>query len=591
MTVDVTAIPNTGSRRRSHSIVPDRGDDYVLGGCQLTYNGTRLAVSGGALTIADGDTVYAVEINGTEFQPSSDGTVYVDVDPAGPSGDVVLQSSAPAAPALAIGSVDVSAGTTTELNRDPTLAARSFNTEDADITDLHTTGEVSGTTQPLHKITFSTEFVGMPFDNGWFDPMTFHRRHFDDGRYRVLVEDPDTDEHRLYSTESFDSLTLENDDLYPSLDSGGGTSFQDNVVLPDGTFVLYRSLDDTGTTVFAGSSLSNVSKVGTVVSGFADCGVYYESGTDTIHVYTESDDKPSQPTSDILRHYTTPADDLTNETRESDALDLTDYQWSTGDPEVIEWGGTYYMFTDNTKNHPNYHIALCASDDLYNWSVVSENISPHRKGGDMSVTRVGNRLAGITEYSGSLTGIGQWWLYPSQIVGDVQSADGHLTFHNGQNGEQFGEFRHNPSGKNFLSLHESDRSGGNQNGFELVDKDGNMVGRFQMFGQDPYFKAAEGKALVFQETSGGNQQFIINPLGSGPTEIQRDGFSVANFYDDGGQDIGAQDLSALSLGPDQDGRLYHHDGSNPVTLTDGSTQSDAGYYRWDNGNSGFSYLG
>jgi hypothetical protein len=137
MTVDVTAIPNTGSRRRSHSIVPDRGDDFVLGGCSLTYNGTRLAVSGGTLTIADGDTVYAVEIDGTQFEPSSDGTVYVDVDPAGPSGDVALQSSAPAAPSLAIGTVDTSAGTTAETNRTPTYESFSADAAVTERSQVH----------------------------------------------------------------------------------------------------------------------------------------------------------------------------------------------------------------------------------------------------------------------------------------------------------------------------------------------------------------------------------------------------------------------------------------------------------------------
>jgi len=131
MTVDVTAGPNTGTRRRSHSIVPDRGDDFVLGGGELAYNGSRLSVGGGEATITNGDVVYAVSWDDTTFVPSSDGSVYVDIqDPDLADGQatgrlVGPDESAPNAPRLELGSVDVSAGTTTLVNRDPVVSVRS----------------------------------------------------------------------------------------------------------------------------------------------------------------------------------------------------------------------------------------------------------------------------------------------------------------------------------------------------------------------------------------------------------------------------------------------------------------------------------
>lgn len=128
---NVTAIPNTGRKRRSHSIVPDQGDNYVLGGCQLTYNGSRLAVSAGSVTLLDesGDTVYAIETSSETFVPGSDGSAYVTVDPATTTGEVVFASSAPPAPALELGSLDVSSGATSEVNRDPNLSTGSLSTE------------------------------------------------------------------------------------------------------------------------------------------------------------------------------------------------------------------------------------------------------------------------------------------------------------------------------------------------------------------------------------------------------------------------------------------------------------------------------
>lgn len=46
--------------------------------------------------------------------------------------------------------------------------------------------------------------------------------------------------------------------------------------------------------------------------------------------------------------------------------------------------------------------------------------------------------------------------------------------------------------------------------------------------------------------------------------------------------IDAQDLSGLNPGSENDDRLYNHDGSSSITLTNGSTVSESGYYMWDN---------
>jgi len=48
----------------------------------------------------------------------------------------------------------------------------------------------------------------------------------------------------------------------------------------------------------------------------------------------------------------------------------------------------------------------------------------------------------------------------------------------------------------------------------------------------------------------------------------------------------AQDLSNLTLGSTEDGRLYHHDGNSSIDA-DGGTTSSPGYYVWSNGDSEF----
>lgn len=56
---------------------------------------------------------------------------------------------------------------------------------------------------------------------------------------------------------------------------------------------------------------------------------------------------------------------------------------------------------------------------------------------------------------------------------------------------------------------------------------------------------------------------------------------MTTLNNDGFQ-IDAQDLSAASPTSDDHQRVYNHDGSATITLTDGSTTSKRGWYIWDN---------
>ena len=56
---------------------------------------------------------------------------------------------------------------------------------------------------------------------------------------------------------------------------------------------------------------------------------------------------------------------------------------------------------------------------------------------------------------------------------------------------------------------------------------------------------------------------------------------MTSFNGEGFQ-IKAQDLAAISPGENDHHRVYNHDGSSSLTLTDGSTTSKRGWYMWDN---------
>lgn len=47
--------------------------------------------------------------------------------------------------------------------------------------------------------------------------------------------------------------------------------------------------------------------------------------------------------------------------------------------------------------------------------------------------------------------------------------------------------------------------------------------------------------------------------------------------------IPVQDLSGLNAGSEDNGRLFHHNGSSTITLVSGATTTEIGLYKWDNG--------
>lgn len=259
--------------------------------------------------------------------------------------------------------------------------------------------------------TFTTTFNGIPVAEAsdGFDPMVFHKRHFSDGQYRMIFKnDPfGIDETQLWKTSDFSTYTKVSNSI-----AGNSDQFEDHIVLPDGTFVLYQSpTQDGGTSVWTGTSLTNLTKLGTPIPE-PDGGVFYDEANETIHIYTEDQDHTTGPGSDKLSHWTTPDDDLLNATQQRDAIDLTSVPWHTGDPDIIQMSGTYYMFTDQAINHPYYRIAVFRSDNLQDWTLFQKNINPQRSGGDMVVTRYNGSFVGFTEYDNYAEdqdfGVGQW---------------------------------------------------------------------------------------------------------------------------------------------------------------------------------------
>lgn len=465
------------------------------------------------------------------------------------------------------------AGVGTESNPVPEQYVESLNADHTDTDTLDAT-EPGGAVFPTGLSSFQSEFIDEPFESDTLDPEIIHRRHYDDGLYRVVIGQKSTDETHLYTTSDFKTFTLVSSDILPTVTGTGQCAGIE--VLNDGTRVFMESTDS-GTNLWTGPDLQNLSNQGEVVPE-PDGGTFYEVEAGTLHYYPEDADTASGVSSEKLSHWTIPDDNLTNATQQSDAIDVSGQAWVTGDPHIIEMGDIYYMFFDRTESHPDYRIALATSEDLYDWQIWTDNINPASKvgekaGGDLTITKRNGWFEGFVEYSqydagsDSHNGIGHWRLYPRSVPPWVQfrgqKADIAHTL----------AVRNTPGGPS-----------NNSSGFAVVDENGDVVGRFTAFNNSPSFDALPGSDLRFGIAGTGSAELEI--FETGKTKVDRQGSNVWNFHDDQGVDQAAQDLSALSLTSAENGRIYRHDGSSSISA-DGGTTSSPGYYVWDNSASEF----
>lgn len=263
---------------------------------------------------------------------------------------------------------------------------------------------------------FVPSFLSEPFVNA-YDPLVFHADHFADGQYRVLTMVPST-AFTLRKTADFTTFTTVAADWHPAITKDGDNTFQDHVVLTDGTIVLYQN-DGTeeATAVWTGTAADldagTMTRQGQVLATEGDCGTYYDTDTDTVHIFTQDADNPyGAASSSVISHWTTPGDDLLNATQQANAVD-TGGLWGTGDPCVFEMFGCYWMFCDYTVSHPTYWVALARSDDLTTWEIIDPRFTADTgiRGADFDVVDTGDHLIALSEFTGAdILGVGVWQL-------------------------------------------------------------------------------------------------------------------------------------------------------------------------------------
>lgn len=259
-------------------------------------------------------------------------------------------------------------------------------------------------------------FMEKPWPTGYTDPCIFHGDSFVDRQFRVLMNNNNTGNREMWTSPDLETWTLSVADWLPGEPAGSGLdTFQDYVLLPSGTFVLYQNDGvEQSTAVWVGTAADvadgTVTRLGRVLDE-GDCGAFYDEDTDTIHIFTENPATPhGAVSSSSLNHFTTTSNDLLTPTAHGVAVDAED-AWGTGDPCFFKWLGSYWMFCDYSITHPTYYGALFRSDDLYTWEQVSSEAAftefTGMLGGDFDCIVVGERVFCFTEYTGG-GGVGRW---------------------------------------------------------------------------------------------------------------------------------------------------------------------------------------
>jgi hypothetical protein len=443
------------------------------------------------------------------------------------------------------------------------LSSTTTDTEELSTTRADVTSQL-GNIHPSDRITFSPQYQGSIFSGT--DPIIIHHSHFDDDEYRFVISDGGWVLRKTPNFESGSYTTIDTD-IRPTTDTG---DLQDHIVLPDGTFVVYDGRGSPSETyAYTGQSLTNLSTKGRVIDGYTDCGAFYNEDDGTIHLYTEGD-STTVASSPIVRHYTTPDDDLLTSTRQADALDLSSKNWKTGDAGVLQLGEYYYMFLDHhyPSSGSNYRIALARSPDLFEWTVVSENFTGRVAGGDMRAAKAKDGITyhALTEFSQG-GGVGLWRLWVTPSVGDIQAPGETITVNSGKDGTLIAEIEASV-GRNSIYLHEHPESQGFTQGYRIVDKDGDEVMRLDQNG----IASPNSSARVL----GPNGNSI--GVSGGKIKASIGGTNTFEWLDDGGVRSEAQDLSNTQS---FDSSIHRHDGSASITLADGTTTSNRGYYVWD----------
>lgn len=189
--------------------------------------------------------------------------------------------------------------------------------------------------------------------------------------------------NNLYESDDLRNWSLVAEDISPSV------TFAD-VITINGTHHVYAG----GVELWTGDQLDNLTKQA-YVGDFPDVGAYHENGT--WYLYPEEAPVPHAPSGNKVGVWTSDRPDG-GFTRQGTALDVSDRAYFSGDADIIEHDGRYWMFCDCETYHPFYGTALYRSDNLIDWEFITDDIKSH-VGGDLQILKTPNGLVGFSEFA------------------------------------------------------------------------------------------------------------------------------------------------------------------------------------------------
>lgn len=226
---------------------------------------------------------------------------------------------------------------------------------------------------------------------GVYDPVLFVEpdREYP---YRLLVDDGDG-RMDLYESRDFDEFRLVAADVE-------GAEFASNFNWGrrvDGVYYLFRTVGEERTELWTGRSLTDLRNRGVVLNE-SDTGGFYDPTTGTWHLYYEEKFGATGENGDALGHAV--STDALHWDRQGTALDVREEDWQTGDPDVVQVDDRYYLFVDETTEHPRYHVQVAVSENLSSFTPLGRVTTAC--GGDPVVRYLPDHgeFVMLTEYSG-----------------------------------------------------------------------------------------------------------------------------------------------------------------------------------------------
>lgn len=170
--------------------------------------------------------------------------------------------------------------------------------------------------------------------------------------YHLLARDSDGSSMDLYRSQDMRTWTLQKENAIPALGNTG-------VIGPDGTYYVYYSArSQTG--LLTASSLTGPWKDHGLIVQKSDPGAFYDTETDTFHLFYETKPVSGNPSGNAIGHSTSP-NGVNSWIHHGDIIDISETGYHTGDPEIIKVGNRYHLFADKTHQHPKYRVVHYSS--------------------------------------------------------------------------------------------------------------------------------------------------------------------------------------------------------------------------------------